>query len=156
LAGQAVATFTDPGGAEGVGDYSATIDWGDNTLQSGTIVFNSATNTFTVSGGHTYVEEGSYTVTVLINHEDATPQTVTTSVSVADPNVAATGVAVGATEGIPLVGAPVATFTDPGGAEPTFGVTVTSVAANPGQVSTYVTASHTLTPVAPYDPSFGP
>src|SRR5207248_362239 len=30
-ASQAVATFTDPGGAEAVGDYGATIDWGDGS-----------------------------------------------------------------------------------------------------------------------------
>ena len=28
---QVVATFTDPGGAEATGDYSATINWGDGT-----------------------------------------------------------------------------------------------------------------------------
>ena len=35
-----VATFTDPGGPEDIGDYSATIDWGDGTLpETGTIFF---------------------------------------------------------------------------------------------------------------------
>src|SRR5262249_11997368 len=38
-----VATFTDPGGAEAVGDYSADIDWGDGTgtqVGAGTISFS--------------------------------------------------------------------------------------------------------------------
>src|SRR5207244_3568473 len=44
-----VATFTDPGGAEGIGDYSATIDWGDGTPASaGTITL--AGGVFTVQG----------------------------------------------------------------------------------------------------------
>ena len=34
--GVRVATFTDPGGAEAVGDYSATIDWGDGTTADAT------------------------------------------------------------------------------------------------------------------------
>jgi Ca2+-binding RTX toxin-like protein len=50
---QTVATFTDPGGAEAIADYSASIDWGDGTLpSSGTILF--AAGVFTVQGSHTY------------------------------------------------------------------------------------------------------
>jgi len=34
---QMMATFTDPGGPEAVSDYSASINWGDNTTTAGTI-----------------------------------------------------------------------------------------------------------------------
>jgi hypothetical protein len=50
---QTVATFTDPGGPEALGDYSATIDWGDGTpLTVGAISVTAGV--YTVSGSHTY------------------------------------------------------------------------------------------------------
>src|SRR5262249_47432693 len=55
---QVVATFTDPGGAEAVGDYSATINWGDGSAPTtGSISLSGST--FSVSGSHAYAEEGS-------------------------------------------------------------------------------------------------
>ena len=55
---QTVATFTDPGGAEPLADYSALINWGDGTPASvGSI--SSAGGVFTVKGNHTYAEESS-------------------------------------------------------------------------------------------------
>jgi hypothetical protein len=42
-----IATFTDPAGAEPVGDYTATIDWGDGTTSPGTVV-NAGGNNFRV------------------------------------------------------------------------------------------------------------
>jgi hypothetical protein len=73
-----VATFTDPGGPEPVGDYSADIDWGDGTVQKGlhTITYDPGTQTFTVTGSNTFAEEGTFHASVTINHEGATPVTV--------------------------------------------------------------------------------
>jgi hypothetical protein len=85
---QAVATFTDPGGAEPnlfdagplSSHYTATIHWGDGTSDdTGAITYNgiplddSPTNTFTVSGHHDYTTNGTYTITVTIHHEGAVP-----------------------------------------------------------------------------------
>jgi Ca2+-binding RTX toxin-like protein len=85
---QTVATFTDPGGAEGLDDYSAVIDWGDGTTSAGTITAGLG-GVFTVSGSHTYAvglgtpsdfgntfcdaDPPSYhkTITVTISHEEA-------------------------------------------------------------------------------------
>ena len=53
---QTVATFTDPAGAEALGDYSASIDWGDSQNSPGAVTFNSGTGVFTVKGAHTYAE----------------------------------------------------------------------------------------------------
>src|SRR5579871_2151752 len=111
---QSVATFTDPGIAEANDSthYSASINWGDNsTATTGTISF--ANGVFAVSGNHSYAEEGTYTVTVTINHENSTAQTVTSTATVADQAVAANGVGVNATPNASFT-APVATFTDPG------------------------------------------
>jgi len=71
-----VAAFTDGGAASTASDYTATIDWGDGTVSSGTIkggkdfsyqVFGShqylTPNTFTVSTAVTRTSGGSYSAT---------------------------------------------------------------------------------------------
>jgi hypothetical protein len=81
---QTVATFTDPGGAEDIGDYSASINWGDGHTSAGTITYDSTTGLFTVQGSNTYAEESSYTVTTTIQHDSATPNLVVTSTALVD------------------------------------------------------------------------
>jgi hypothetical protein len=124
-----LATFTDPGGAEVVGKYSADINWGDGTgtqVGAGAITLNGST--FEVRGSHTYAEESAadhpgstpYQITVTIHHESTTPQVVTSTATVSDPAVVATGgKSVTAVEGATSASQVVATFTDPGGAEAT-------------------------------------
>ena len=119
--GKNVATFTDPGGAEAntSAHYKVvSIDWGDGTaLDTTSGAISLLGNTFTVSGNHTYGEEGPYTVTVILDHEGVRT-TVTTKATVSDPAVQASGVPVSAVEGKPFSSVATATFTDPGGAEP--------------------------------------
>src|SRR5262249_24455325 len=80
--GQVVATFTDPGGAEAVGDYTADIDFGDGGgvhAGAGTISFKSTSGTFTVTSNiasAAYAEEGNKPLTVTVHHEGAQPVTV--------------------------------------------------------------------------------
>jgi PKD domain/Matrixin len=131
--GKSLAQFTDPGGAEPnsfdpsgtIADHYkvVSIDWGDGTpsdTTSGSIVFSgspgSTTDPFTVSGDHTYGEEGNYTIQVVIDHEGV-DTTLTSTATVSDPPVQGSGVDVSAKEGITFA-LPVATFIDPGGAEP--------------------------------------
>jgi hypothetical protein len=113
---QTVATFTDPGGPEVLGDYSATIKWGDGNITSGTITFSGGV--FTVQGADTYGEEGIYAITVTLHHETASDAMTTSIAIVSDPAIVAMGTTVKAIACLPLIGVPVATFTDPGGAEP--------------------------------------
>ena len=62
-----VATFTDSAPAEPVGNYHATIDWGDGSAASaGTTGFSSG-GVFTVAGSHAYASAGRFTVTVTIS-----------------------------------------------------------------------------------------
>jgi probable HAF family extracellular repeat protein len=120
-----VATFTDPAGAElsgtdpAPGAYSATIDWGDGgSTSSGTITYSGGT--FTVQGGHTYDQEGTYTIGVLLQHGTPANVTVTSTASVTDQQISQP--AVTAPSGI-LEGQPtgpltaLATFNDPGGVD---------------------------------------
>ena len=58
-----VATFTDPGGPESIGNYSADINWGDGSatqVGAGAITLNGST--FEVRGTHTYAEERPPTI----------------------------------------------------------------------------------------------
>lgn len=60
-----VATFTDPGGPEPIGNYSTAIDWGDGVTSSGSIT--SSGGVFTVSGSHAYADEGHFQVKIAVN-----------------------------------------------------------------------------------------
>jgi Ca2+-binding RTX toxin-like protein len=113
---QTLATFTDPGGLESLSDYLATITWGDGQTSAGVISLNGGV--FTVTGGHKYSEEGSFIVSVRINHDQSPAVTVTTFATVIDPAMSAAGVvSLTAVEGTTTSSLALATFTDPGGAE---------------------------------------
>src|SRR5207302_1441674 len=108
---------TDP-----LGDYSASITWGDGSpATSGNISL--ASGTFSVSGSHTYLEEGTFAVSVTITHtitESNQQQTTTAStaaVTVADAGVTATRVTQANVNEAQLLNGTMATFTDQGGAE---------------------------------------
>jgi hypothetical protein len=76
-----VATFTDANSGAPLGDFSATIDWGDSTPTStGTI--GSGAGQFSVSGAHTYASPGSRTVTVSIHDVGGATATATSALSV--------------------------------------------------------------------------
>jgi hypothetical protein len=71
-----VASFSDPDASATAAEYTATIDWGDSTTSSGTITA-SGPGAFNVSGSHTYAEEGTYTITVVINDVDTASNSAT-------------------------------------------------------------------------------
>ncbi|HEY3567811.1 MAG TPA: hypothetical protein VGP73_07740 [Thermoanaerobaculia bacterium] len=65
----AVATFTDDNPSAAPTDFVAVIDWGDGSSTSfGTITENAGT--FTVSGMHTYDDEGTFAATVTITEQE--------------------------------------------------------------------------------------
>jgi PKD repeat protein len=108
-----VATFTDAAPLEPVGNYGASIDWGDSTTTTG-VVSTSGDNKLTVAGTHTYAEEGSFAVNVTLMDEGGASGTANSTANVAeDANFTATGLSVAATEGT-SASVPVATFTDLG------------------------------------------
>jgi autotransporter passenger strand-loop-strand repeat protein len=106
-----VATFTDTDTSEAAAAFSATIDWGDGTTTQG--VVTGSNGSFTVSGGHTFAEEGSDTATVTITRtSDRTQITPKGTITVADAPITASGVNINATEGTATGTIKVATFTD--------------------------------------------
>jgi len=68
-----VATFTDSNAANKATDFTATINWGDGTTTTGTVV--GSNGSFLVQGSHTYPDEGSFPVSVTI--KDDAPGTPT-------------------------------------------------------------------------------
>ncbi len=80
-----VATFTEPDASAPASQYSATIDWGDGGTSPGTVT-GPPGGPFTVSGSHTYIEEGSYPVKVTItdNVNSSNTTTATSTATVAD------------------------------------------------------------------------
>jgi hypothetical protein len=159
-----VATFTDPGGAEALANYSATINWGDNSpTESGAITFDGSK--YNVSGSHLYVDNGQYQVKTTISHENSTPQSVNNTAAIDNvaptvsiltlPNVAVPG------QTVTLVGA----FTDPGkldthdnnsdinGTRIDWGdgsVSFVDVTEPSGSAPGSVTGSHVYTTAGPY------
>jgi PKD domain len=93
---QAVATFTDPAGAEpnasdsappnSTGHYTASIDWGDGSKSPGAITPltpSSPTQEFTVTGNHAYTTQspvGGFDVIATIDHEGVTSMATSTAI----------------------------------------------------------------------------
>ncbi len=117
---QTVATFTDPGGPESDPNaYTATVDWGDGTtnsvatLANGGIVLGSDGKTFSVNLAHMYTDEGTYAITITLDHEGAQSTPVTITANVADnDNLTATGTTLTGTYSTALTNVTLATFSD--------------------------------------------
>jgi hypothetical protein len=106
-----VATVVDPDPASTASEYSATIAWGDGSSSAGTLSGPTG-GPFDVNGTHTYVEEGTYTVTVVVTDVDfpANNGTAASTAVVADAALSASC----ATPAVSLqaFSGSVATFTD--------------------------------------------
>ena len=111
-----VAHFTDPDPAGTPAEYAATIDWGDGTPATSGMVSQPGgpTTSFTVTGGHTYDEEGPYSPKVTITDVANAVNTaaVTSTATISDAALTGSSVVVTATEGLPFTQKSVGTFTD--------------------------------------------
>ncbi|WP_406699414.1 Ig-like domain-containing protein [Singulisphaera sp. Ch08] len=116
-----VATFTDSGGAKPAASYTVVIAWGDGTTSPPTTVTAVGAGplgtTYTVNGSHTYANAGSYATKVTITSLGGSVTVATGSATVADAPLTAQVASLSATQGVALVNATVASFTDAGGAE---------------------------------------
>jgi hypothetical protein len=107
-----VATFSDADTSKTVASFTATINWGDGTLTAGSVTGGSGS--FTVTGQHTYADEGSFPVGVTVTENGAGGATATgngtASVTEAD-GLSGTPAIFTAQAGVAATGT-VATFTD--------------------------------------------
>jgi PKD domain len=98
--------------------FSATIDWGDGSTQSGPATLNG--NSGSVSGNHTYIEDGTYTLNVTVTESGGSPSVKSASASVTVVEADAALVAVSpitVNEGTSFSG-PVAHLIDSGSPDP--------------------------------------
>ncbi|MEH2564263.1 beta strand repeat-containing protein [Bradyrhizobium sp. AZCC 2289] len=109
--GTVVASFLDGNLADLPGGFTAIINWGDGTTSAGSIV--GSNGAFSIEGGHSYADEGSFTVTATTRISDNASVTSSGPVAVAEHDVlAGQGTTLTAVSGQPLANATVATFTD--------------------------------------------
>lgn len=112
-----VGNFADPTGPGAASAYVATINWGDGSSSSPGNVTLTAPNTYSVLGGHTYTQVGSFSITATVselNNGTALAQigTIASTALVSDPNtLTAAGTTLDAKQGT-STSVTVATFTD--------------------------------------------
>lgn len=102
-------------------DFSANIDWGDGTVDLGVTATGGSGADLTVSGSHTYADDGSYAITTTIIEDvpgtAAATATSTASIAEADLTVSPPPAAVAFTEGSSSSGV-FAIISDPGSNDP--------------------------------------
>jgi hypothetical protein len=122
-----VASFSESNLSETASSFTASIDWGDGTTSTGTIVAGATAGKFTVTGSHTYAEESGstpYAVNVTITDGGATA-TAHSKAVVGDASLGATFRSFHPTAGTQFTGV-VAQFTDhdPGGTQTDYTATI--------------------------------
>ena len=155
-----LATISESDPSVGTSAFSAKVNWGDGTSSQGTVT--GSNGSFTVVGGHSYADEGSYTITVGVTVPGGQSDEVTTTATVGDATLSATGVPVPAST--QTVSGTLATFTDAnpnattadftsGGGSVSIawgdGVTSSGSVAQSGPGTFTVSGSHTYTAFGP-------
>ncbi len=106
-----LATFSDSNVADTAGNLSATINWGDSTTSAG--IISGSNGAFSLSGGHTYAEEGSYTVQLGVQDGVGDIASTTGTEMVNDAQLTGTASSpFGFTANVALTNVLVLTFTD--------------------------------------------
>ena len=83
-----VANFTDSDLTDLLTGFTATIDWGDGTTSPGTIT--GSNGSFSVLGGHSYSDEGNFTLSAtIVRSADNATFTDTGNIAVAEHDVLA-------------------------------------------------------------------
>ena len=113
-----LASFSDTNAGDVAGNFTAGITWGDGTSSVG--VVSGSNGSFSVSGGHTYADEGSLPLSVAFRRTtDSASLTVTGTVVTAEADVLTPhGATLAGTTNQALVNVTVATFTDTATAAP--------------------------------------
>jgi large repetitive protein len=121
----AVGTFTDSDPLHTPSDFTATINWGDGSVPTAatSIVLNGST--FTVSGSHTWAEEGTYTVSIAVTIVTGGGTPIISTATVADAPLTPSGASITPTEGQAFSNVVVGSFTDANASAPVSDFTAT-------------------------------
>src|SRR5207302_1216769 len=143
-----VATFSDANLGASAADFAGTtITWGDGSAATAATVTLSS-GTFSVTGTHTYADEGSYTATASIVDDGGSTASATDAATVNDAALTASnGTGFAATEGNLSATVTVATFTDanPGAVTADFaGTTIDWGDGSPATAATVTLSSGTF------------
>ena len=109
--GVTVATFTDQDPNPVASDFTATINWGDDHLTTGTVTLGTG-GILTVTGSNTYKNAGTYQVTTTITDRLGAIANAKSTATVADAPLTSQGVPLTVGAGVPLSNILLATFTD--------------------------------------------
>ncbi len=107
-----VATFSDADLNAPVGEFNATINWGDGSTTTNATVDALGGGNFAVEGAHTYAEHGSYAVGVMISEGGSTASAGGHATIADAPLTDAAGANITAAEGSSTGTVEVATFAD--------------------------------------------
>src|SRR5262249_36765505 len=105
-----LAVFTDTNPKAPLTDFTTktgkvSIDWGDNSTSLGTVTQPGGQgNPFMVSAGHTYTEDGSYTIKVTVTDLGGSQTTATGMAIIADAGLMASANAINAIRDISFSG----------------------------------------------------
>jgi hypothetical protein len=113
-----VATFTDTYAHPLTTDYTATLNWADGHISTGTVATNPGGG-FKITGSNTYSQAGTFALTILLTNIRGAAATIVNPVSVTDAALTALGMTLTATQGNALTNVVLARFTD---ADPAAGV----------------------------------
>jgi hypothetical protein len=106
-----VGSFTDGNINAPVGDFTATIAWGDGSVTTGTVASKGG-GLFTVNGSKTYAGQKTYNITVTVNDVGGASTQIASQATVGAAPVYINGAALNLFEGVPFSGA-VATISTP-------------------------------------------
>jgi N-acetylneuraminic acid mutarotase len=87
-----VGSFTNPDPTQPASTFTASIDWGDGHTTSGTV--SGSGGSFSVSGAHTFADEGSFVTGISVSHAGVATQSASGSATVSDAPLVATGVSI--------------------------------------------------------------
>ncbi len=107
-----IATFTDAAGLQPIGNYTASISWGDGFVTSSATITNSSNPlAYSVLGSHTYTTYGTYKIIVTVFNTSGKSGQGSTSVAVTDAPLSPNSLTFQAVEGSKFTGI-VGTFDD--------------------------------------------
>ena len=97
-----VATFTDQNTNATVSEFTATINWGDESENTLAVISSNDSGGFDVTGSHTYAEHGTYAVSVKIIDQGGSTAAAGSTANVSDAGLSSSGKTLSPVEGAPF------------------------------------------------------